>query len=184
MMTMLQPAVSVTGSAYCKPQRHLKVLHPPPTNDDLQAIAVLELRLCPLAARNDLAIEFDCDAIAFHAKLFDQLGKDRESAKVFSSPLMNKRIETVSGFEFQVSSQECEIDILLENLKLLGQCRSSKFLERRVLALRSRWQHRIFKVLKWARHAVPQLHTMRPPLADFVDQLWLSQGPAPVLLMI
>src|SRR5664280_3851973 len=35
---------------------------------DLQMVAVLERGFWPLRARDDLAVEFDCDAVAFHAE--------------------------------------------------------------------------------------------------------------------
>ena len=40
---------------------------------DLKPIAVFERCVAPLRARHDLAIEFDGNAVALHAQLFDQL---------------------------------------------------------------------------------------------------------------
>ena len=39
----------------------------------LQPVAIAELCLHPLRARNNLAIELHCHAIALHAQLLDQL---------------------------------------------------------------------------------------------------------------
>lgn len=40
--------------------------------DDLETIAVVQLRSCPPVAGNDVAVQFNGDAIAFHAQVLDQ----------------------------------------------------------------------------------------------------------------
>src|SRR5664280_14551 len=56
------------------PTRNWKLLLSPADKmNNLQPIAVSERSLGPLRTRDDLAIEFDCDAVAFHAELLDQL---------------------------------------------------------------------------------------------------------------
>src|ERR1035437_670784 len=49
------------------------LLSPADKMNNLQPIAVSERSLGPLRTRDDLVIEFDCDAVAFHAELLDQL---------------------------------------------------------------------------------------------------------------
>src|ERR1019366_8001842 len=49
------------------------LLSPADKMNNLQPIAVSERSLGPLRTRDDLAVEFDCDAVAFHAEALDQL---------------------------------------------------------------------------------------------------------------
>ena len=49
------------------------LLSPADKMNNLQPIAVSERSLGPLRTRDDLAVEFDCDAVALHAELLDQL---------------------------------------------------------------------------------------------------------------
>jgi hypothetical protein len=40
--------------------------------DDFKLIAVVQFRAWPLAARNDLAVQFNGDTVRLHAKVLDQ----------------------------------------------------------------------------------------------------------------
>ena len=85
--------------------RNLKLetdLSPADEVHDLQAVAIAEFGLSPLGARDDLAIEFDSDAIALHAKLLDQLGKRQGIGKALAFAV-DKDVHNYS-FRFRVAS--------------------------------------------------------------------------------
>ncbi len=50
--------------------------------DDFEAVAFVQLSFRPAIARDDVAVEFDSDAIGFHAELLDEVCDRERGANV------------------------------------------------------------------------------------------------------